>query len=425
MEWQPEWGGSLRLYPTNTYRPAEGVEVKVPSPDHTIVIPPVFNQLAFFMLQSGESWHDVEDIARHKAGDFQKHGGRIRMAISGWFHIPQDGEDGYEDGLAEMQTKKALMRQEQRKIVDSFGLPQAQWRLCTPESMTTVEKTPPLTDEDLRFLSKYMAPQHLTSAALEQLSKTLLDQSFCYLSDVLSKNFTEKLHDFLLSAEQTSTLPSPPPFPTVTKSQSYGIASPPYRHRFLYRQPLSMPPEDESTFTPYDEVIEKFFPSPAFKKWLALATGQTLTRGTIVARRFRRGKDYTFKTANLGIESQLEVCLGITPITGWSDQAKRPTDCDGSHASQDIFSISGNIEAGGQQLYITKDNKNNQVHRVSVAGSADQGDCVLLHAPVDWNVMSVVLGDPGILSYVKYVSRAAPGDRWDVMGEFGLQPLIL
>ena len=214
MEWQPEWGGSLRLYP------AEGVEVKVPSPDHTIVIPPVFNQLAFFMLQSGESWHDVEEIARHKAGDFQKHGGRIRMAISGWFHTPQDGENGYE---AEMQTKKALMRQEQHKIVDSFGLPQAQWRLCTLESMTTVEKTPPLTDEDLRFLSKYMAPQHLTSAALEQLSKTLLDQSFCYLSDVLSKNFTEKLHDFLLSAEQTSTLPSPPPFPTVRKAQSYGI----------------------------------------------------------------------------------------------------------------------------------------------------------------------------------------------------------
>lgn len=171
VEWQPEWGGSLRLYPTTNQKRADGVEVKVPTPDYDTVIPPVFNQLVFFMLQPNQSWHDVEEVVGYKVDEFQKDGERIRMAISGWFHVPQDGEDGYEEGLAEMQTKKAFMREEERKTVENFDLLQAQWRVLTPVFETTMsDKTPLLTDKELRFLSKYMSPQHLTPDATVHFS---------------------------------------------------------------------------------------------------------------------------------------------------------------------------------------------------------------------------------------------------------------
>ncbi|OCL03212.1 hypothetical protein AOQ84DRAFT_156894 [Glonium stellatum] len=41
--------------------------------------------------------------------------------------------------------------------------------------------------------------------------------------------------------------------------------------------------------------------------------------------------------------------------------------------------------------------------------------------PAGWNGLSVVLRDRGVLRFVKYVSRAARGDRWDVCAEFGVE----
>ena len=32
--------------------------------------------------------------------------------------------------------------------------------------------------------------------------------------------------------------------------------------------------------------------------------------------------------------------------------------------------------------------------------------------------MSIVLRDTGVLKFVKYVSKAAKGDRWDISGEW-------
>ncbi|KAL8863907.1 MAG: hypothetical protein Q9174_007518, partial [Haloplaca sp. 1 TL-2023] len=59
--WKPEWGGALRLYPTIVHK-EDGKEIKVPSPDWSKSIPPAFNQLSFFAVQPGESFHDVEEV---------------------------------------------------------------------------------------------------------------------------------------------------------------------------------------------------------------------------------------------------------------------------------------------------------------------------------------------------------------------------
>ena len=46
----------------------------------------------------------------------------------------------------------------------------------------------------------------------------------------------------------------------------------------------------------------------------------------------------------------------------------------------------------------------------------DEG--ALLTVSAGWNVLNLVVRDPGLLSFIKYVSAAAPGSRWDVAFEY-------
>lgn len=41
--------------------------------------------------------------------------------------------------------------------------------------------------------------------------------------------------------------------------------------------------------------------------------------------------------------------------------------------------------------------------------------------PAPWNQLSIVLRDSGTLKFVKYVSRKAPGDRWDISGTLDIE----
>ena len=86
LGWQKEWGGALELYPTK------------PGPDGTLepeavpskCIPPSWNQFVFFEVQPGRSFHSVEEVVVGGGED-----SRERLSISGWFHAPQPGEEGY------------------------------------------------------------------------------------------------------------------------------------------------------------------------------------------------------------------------------------------------------------------------------------------------------------------------------------------
>lgn len=54
------------------------------------------------------------------------------------------------------------------------------------------------------------------------------------------------------------------------------------------------------------------------------------------------------------------------------------------------------------------------------ASKEDEDDGVLFTMPAAWNRFSIVLRDEGVLKFVKYVSQSAKGDRWDVVGEWGV-----
>ena len=440
--WKEEWGGALRLYPTHT---AEGIDerpLKVPEPDWTVSIPPRFNQLSFFAVQPGESFHDVEEVYAHEKDDKI-----VRMAISGWYHIPQEGEPGYESDAAKLAEQSSLQQLQGKG--DRFDLPQIDFAAYesvadqTEKANDTGEEQRP-TDEEFDFLIKYLNPEYLTPDTLRLVSDAFTDNCALILSDVFTKGFADRLREFLTSEDEQS--------PPTGDTTVWNVARPPYRHRYLYQEP-SKTPIDDSLQTPLYDLLNNLLPSVAFRKWLQLATRRTILSRNLLARRFRRGQDYTLATSYDDENPRLEICLAITPTPGW-EGGDEPSENNGNANGDGQVSSNENPAVGGYLAYMAPDEEVNGTetgsdHGVNVptdlstggraSGSVkthnstsnadpavyqaadDEDEGLLFSMPAGWNQLGLVLRDKGTMRFVKYVSKQAKGDRWDIMGEFEIK----
>lgn len=429
IPWQAEWGGALRLFPTNTFED-DGEKTVTPSPDYSKIIPPAWNQLSFFAVQPGESFHDVEEVY-HAANkeQLENEGGRIRMAISGWYHIPQIGEDGYVKGAEEKWGANSSLKQLQGHP-DRYDFPKAQ--TVTIEAPVNEEDEPGLEAEDIDFLLKYMAPTYLTPDTLDQVKDHFVEQCSVTLDTILSKKFSAKVREFV---EEQEKITLPESAVDIEKGE-WRVAKPPHKHRYLYQQPtLSASQETDVESNPIKELLEVLLPSSQFRKWLEIATDCKVENHDLIARRFRKGQDYSLAREHDG-ESRLELCLGLTPTTGWGgeeeeEEEKPPAkkqknskkDKEGKKAKQIVEEETNDAEepedVGGHEVYMAGDDTDDADAAIYKAADGDDGP--LFTSPACWNKLSIVLRDAGVLKFVKYVSRNAKGDRWDVQAAFGVK----
>ena len=462
--WRPQWGGGLRLYPTETRTNEKGDEVKVPLPEHSINIPPSFGQLSFFAVRPGESFHDVEEVYYPPAGSSEPAGSRVRMAISGWYHIPQKGEDGYEEGAEEAQAQKSSLAQlegnasefdepkiefghfdEPREVTASNG----QSKEVDPGDEQDLEDI--LTEQDLTFLLEYITPSFLTPDMTETLSSSFEENSFMQLDRFLCDRFAKPLREYLEEQESANARSNGKVDQAETwQNENWQIARPPHKHRFVFLpSPKHAPPA--RSMSPLSSLLVDLLRSHAFKKWLALVTGlkpSSLPKQNAMVRRFRRGNDYALANAYQGDEPQLEFTIGITPSGGWAEEDdavgepehKRETNGHTKTENGDLkFSTFERIEVGGEEVYMAGDDDDDDdaasVHSISLPHTGrkadpavyrsvqeDEDDGILFTNAPSWNQFSVVLRDKGTLRFVKYVSQAAKGDRWDIKGEVELSP---
>ncbi|KAK7752408.1 putative component of NuA3 histone acetyltransferase complex [Diatrype stigma] len=485
--WKPEWGGALRLFPVREIEGADGQVAKTTEPDVSKVIPPAWNQLSFFAVQPGESFHDVEEVYRRRPSEEKEgdDGGRVRMAISGWFHIPQMGEDGYVAGAEEKLAKNSGLMQLQGNP-DQYDAPRAR-----PVPVPAGEKKPPSQAEfdneaDLEFLLRYMAPTYLTPDTLEQISEHFEDGSSITLPNLLGKKFAKRLREYV-AAQDAAALPESSA--EIEAKGPWRVARPPHKHRFLYQQPAPSAAKrngkssangggdgDGDRSSPIRELLDDFLPSPQFRRWLQMATGCTVESHDLVARRFRRGLDYTLATGHEG-KPRLELNLGITPTAGWGDEdeeedeneeeeqeeeeeeeeASTKTNGKGKGKSkgkksraedEEVNSKSSKgrkrdkgkgkgkgkakeeeekeeeeeqVDVGGQEVYMAGDDDATDDAAIYKSGGDEEGDNILFFQAAAWNKLTIVLRDSGALRFVKYVSRSARGDRWDVSGTFEVE----
>ncbi|KAK1817258.1 putative component of NuA3 histone acetyltransferase complex [Friedmanniomyces endolithicus] len=486
--WKPEWGGALRLYATETKVDANGKTFKVPRAKWSRELPPAWNQLSFFAVQPGESFHAVEEVYHPSDGAGEEDGGRFRMAISGWFHIPQEGEEGFEPGLEESLAKQSSLQQLQGKA-DQFDEPRAIWldpaqakrpdshnaRRTGASTKRREEDEAALSEADLDFLLQYMTPNYLTPDTVDELSDLFAEESTLQLTDFLSPKFAANL------LAQFGGSPNGP-----LPESEYETSRPPYKHRYQYLQPTTTtPPISAATGRdPYRALTYVLLPSLAFRKWLGMVTGLGLERTSILARRFRRGLDYQLAQSYESEEPQLEYTLCITPTMGWGGEEEEETSVGNRGVGGDVAGAADSVpdsdartttgvmtnstdedNVGGYELYMAGDDEENDdeddptasddgvtipanplscphtgagdrrsakirrkaTHDPAVyraAGSSgggedeDEDDGILFSNPAGWNTMSIVLRDRGTMRFVKYVSRRARGDRWDVTGAY-------
>ncbi|KXS97817.1 hypothetical protein AC578_10532 [Pseudocercospora eumusae] len=435
--WKAGWGGALRLYPTDEVRGEDGKAYKLPRSDWSKVIPPAWNQLSFFTVQPGESFHDVEEVYKRSAGEDEDDGGRVRMAISGWFHIPQEGEDGFEPGLEEKLAERSSLQQLQGKA-DEFDKPQHQWSFPDEASNAKErdEEEVELTEDELQFLITYMTPNYLTPDTVEELNEIFTDESILQLTNFLSEKFSKALKESLDS--------------TGADELAWSTSRPPHKHRYQYLQ-VQEPTESSDNLPPLRKVLDILLPSLAFRKWLALVTGLTLQRSAVLARRFRKSLDYQLAQGYEGENPQLEYTLCLTPTKGWgadedaeaenveNGQAKQTEaeeednvggyelymageDPDDDEGSDDCVTIPANVQSqtgAGQRRSAKKRKADPAVYQ---AAGDDEDDGILFSNPANWNTLSLVLRDKGTLKFVKYVSQSAPGDRIDITGCIEVEP---
>lgn len=443
IPWKETWGGALRLFPTTTHDD-DGVKTVTPEPDTTKVIAPAWNQLSFFAVQPGLSFHDVEEVYHAKnEKQLKKDGGRIRMAISGWFHIPQIGEEGYVKGEEEKWGKNSSLKQLQGNP-DRYDYPKSHSIAVEPLAEPTSEKG--LDETDLDFLLKYMAPTYLTPDTLDAVAEQFLEDSTVTLDGLLSNKFSARVRDYV-EAQEASPLPESS---AEIEKGPWKVAKPPHKHRYLYLQPFSSSTVDKASLEdPIKELTEVFLSSRQFRQWLELATQCEIENYDVLARRFRRGLDYALATSHDG-EPRLEISLGLTPTPGWGADEEEEEEEDEeevetkeepeSEKKKTKSKQKGDSKAngkpkekekeseepeeddvGGHEVYMAGDDEEDEDAAVYKASSGEEDDNVLFTMPASWNKMSIVLRDSGVLKFVKYVSKNAKGDRWDVNGSFGVK----
>lgn len=442
VAWKEEWGGSLRLFPTKEFED-DGVKTITPSPDTSKIIPPAWNQLSFFAVQPGQSFHDVEEVYHAASKEqLEKDSGRVRMAVSGWFHIPQIGEEGYVKGAEEKWGKNSSLMQLQGNP-DKYDFPKE-------EPVTGVEYTAENSEEngleeaDLDFLLKYMAPTYLTPDTLDQVAERFQEESNVTLDGLLSVKFAAKVREYV-EAQEAAALPEST---EEIEKGSWKVAKPPHKHRFLYQQPSdSQGSDNKKEMNPIEEILNVFLPSTQFRKWLEIATSCQIENYNLLARRFRKGSDYAL-AKNYEGNPRLEVDLGLTPTTGWGDDGNddeenedNESDHDEEEEEEEAKQKSKSKEkekskgekkasepeqeeeddVGGHLVFMAGDDENDEDAAIYKAAGEEEDDGVLFTMPASWNKMSIVLRDSGVLKFVKYVSKNAKGDRWDISGAFGVQ----
>ncbi|KAL1843129.1 hypothetical protein VTK73DRAFT_2908 [Phialemonium thermophilum] len=336
LPWKPEWGGALRLYPVSERTGEDGVVAKTPGPD------------------PGESFHDVEEVY-HAATkeELRRQGGRIRMAISGWFHIPQPGEDGYVPGAEEKAAKNSSLMQLQgnpdqydRPLPRPVPVADQGEGAAASDDVGTLED---LNAEDLDFLLRYIAPTYLTPDTLEQVAEHFDADSSITLPGILCASFAERLRAYV-EAQEAAGLPDDseaieaqgPWKPGGDGEQEKATTSTDSIRNGKGKAPAAAGAANEAD-SPIRELLEVLLPSRPFRAWLQVATKSVIESHDLVVRRFRRGNDYTLATGHDG-KPRLELNLGFTPTTGWGDdddeedadedeeQQQEDGDSDGSEA---------------------------------------------------------------------------------------------
>ncbi|KDQ64141.1 hypothetical protein JAAARDRAFT_27758 [Jaapia argillacea MUCL 33604] len=461
--WPTEWGGALELYGT---KEVDGI----PEPECVPVksIPPSWNQFIFFEVQPGHSFHSVEEVVVGEGED-----GRQRLSISGWFHAAQPGEEGYAPEPSNSPFKSSR---------DQLASTHTAFKCYPDVSYPYPEEPPlpdtPLSEQHRSFLSEFLNPVYLQHRTMKALAIRFVEESSLELHSFLCAPIASKLESGLREIDKKDGLSGEDrhgrvPLHSLGTSEGsrWVVKGPPHKWRYCSLKPSErtavVSPRAAQTDT--NEIMkslqEELFPSPAFRAWLACVSRLLPLRYAVEARRFRPGLDYTLATSEER-EARLDVVLGLTPDAleqesnaptgdedemmeeppaGWQSGEWGGWECymaphdeeddpavyrsgrrrKSSNATNGHNHAEGSLTNGVAPHIEEEERANGHDHEEEPAESEmdeeeleEEDSGTLLTVQPGFNRLLLVLRDEGVMRFVKYVSAAADGSRWDVCGEW-------
>jgi len=351
-KWDPKWGGALRVYPT--------LREGVPDTDYCGAVPPQFNQLSFFKIVPGHSFHDVEEVYVDQP----------RLSIQGWYHLPQEGEEGYvETPRADFHTEVSTMAQQSLAHYECDGYYPAR---------DFVEASAGLS---LDALKQFISSDILEN--VDDLRKQFTEEGILRLNDFLEPEFFAAVRSEIEELELQKC-----PIKKTDVPEEWGVAAPPHLRKYLYLRS-----NGQSTSL---QMLKELFSSRAFIRLIERLTACLPEQQFVELRRFRPGIDYTLASVSGFKEDILEAVLSVTT-------AKFEDGVGG----YDLVMGGGSDENDDPAVY---------------RESKDEDGGVLLSALPKPNEFIIILRDPDLLRFIKYLSKNAPGSRWDVHGEYTVKP---
>lgn len=431
-EWKPSYGGALRLF--------DSIVPNVPESDPVAKLTPQFNQIAFFHVQPGVSFHDVEEVTATKQ----------RLSLQGWFHIPQPKDEGYIPGEQERTEAKSTLELLETRELREYDFPK--FELSRIPEPVVDQFSLDLKKQDIDYLAKFMNPVLLTQESLDKLQQTFSDSSVVdivsFLNDSYAGAFRKELKHFELNE-----------YPHMPSKQSeiefpWKLAIPSHKRRYMYMDGTSQQdittsasiaklnetyPHEEPNFeltadmfrmkeqsenrkeieskadkdaTTCNSVSAKLcdlsalFKSIAFGKWLYRVTQLKALRQQILVRRFRPGHDFILATKPDKIESEesfldgvLEATLNLTPTTGWEA---------GEWGAYELCMID---ETDDKEA---KDEGRLNEDEAAIYRSSETDESVVYESQACWNKLCLMFRDSSVMKFVKYISYDAPGSRYDI-----------
>lgn len=416
--WKPHYGGGLRLFPA--------IVPNVPKTDYEVKLVPQFNQIAFFTVQPGLSFHDVEEVRVDKQ----------RLSIQGWFHIPQEGEPGFIPGEQEETTSRSTLQQLQSKELQEFDFPKPFRNDIHKEELKLIENHSEFLQEEIKYLSKYLNPLYLQEQNFKKLNEIFLEESVVEIKDVLNEEFANLLKEAIKITEMEKKTPQ-------TSSEinfPWKCSMPPHKQRFMYmdgkdsfeaseegiKNINKVGPQEGPNFELINrastENVDKklsdlgsFLRSAAFRKWLMVVTGLIPTSDQVLVRRFRPGHDFILATKtdkDLARPNSDELNLLLEATLSLTPTAINPKNWELG-------------EYGGYELCMALnggDDSDFEDDDPAIYKSSDPNDdSVLYTSQCKWNSLCLMLRDPSVLKFVKYVSINAKGSRWDISCQWNVK----
>jgi prolyl 3-hydroxylase /prolyl 3,4-dihydroxylase len=445
---EPDWdvseGGALELYDSYSLSGDAAAIRREPETCPSKTLLPLFNSMAFFIVEPGVSFHAVQEVL----------GERPRLSVQGWYHAakpPDHIEHATRSRLKEANNAAATTTTTTTtsSICDEGFAPIEQTQQEQPQ---TVDNSI-LGSDDRDFLTHFINETYLSQKAMTEIRQQFEEESSVQLRNFFKSSWASSVKAAMEGQDDDKPKVGEEGYYRWGVSEEWKLVGPSHMQRYLQYQEkdnagMKNAAQLQSAGALLEQLKQKQLQSPAFCRYLNNLTslGAHLgCKGQI--RRFRPGLDYT--VAHYGILTQKSVLDATICFAAGTGGVNAAPDGEGKDVSQDRLEADEDgqdmdeadmlwqsDDVGGFECYIEADDVGGYAKKQeggnepggenagvgSASEPADEynadDDTNLLSVSASNNTLSLVFRDPGTMRFIKYVGSRAPSSRWDISMEY-------